>query len=471
MLQPEVHPLSQGNPKPIRPFYRLPAIVGQRLFATIVARVLSEADASIKGAVPEEVRGELPSIRDALTYLHDPPPDADFEALSDGSSQGHLALAFDELFVFELALSLERMRSARRAGIALTGSQNLSRGLTRGLPFQLTSSQSRAIEEIDTDLARAGQMNRMLMGDVGSGKTLVAFWAMLRAHECGYQAAMMAPTELLAEQHFRGFERWCGKLGVRSALLTGRVIGKERTEILRGLASGQIGIVFGTHALIQEKVRIRELALGVIDEQHRFGVFDRAKLKALGARANLLMMTATPIPRSLAMTLFGNLDISFLDELPPGRAPITTEICGDEDVARVHGEIATEIDAGGRAYYVVPFIDGEDDEAKSVSATAVRLAKGALSRARIGTMHGRMSAAEKDRAMREFRDGAIDLLVCTTVVEVGRSDTGLRSCISYAAEWGGARSPRDVTSLRRATRKSRDAHALSSCASAPPEPL
>jgi ATP-dependent DNA helicase RecG len=419
IVQPEVHPLSQGDPKPIRPFYRLPAIVGQRLFASIVARVLAEADASISGAVPDDIRGELPSIREALAYLHDPPADADFEALSDGNSPGHLALAFDELFVFELALSLERMRSARRVGIALAGPRNLSRRLPSELPFQLTASQSRAIEEIDADLTRQGQMNRLLMGDVGSGKTLVAYWAMLRARECGYQAAMMAPTELLAEQHFRGFERWCGKFGIRSALLTGRVIGKERVEILRGLASGDIGIVFGTHALIQEKVRIRELALGVIDEQHRFGVFDRAKLKALGPRANLLMMTATPIPRSLAMTLFANLDVSFLDELPPGRAPIATEIYPEEDIARVHYEIGAEIDAGGRAYYVVPFIDGEDDEAKSVAATATRLAKGPLRRARIGTMHGRMSAVEKDRAMREFRDGAIDVLVCTTVVEVG----------------------------------------------------
>ena len=419
IVQPEVHPLSQGDPKPIRPVYRLPATVGQRIFSSIVARALAEVGSSISGAIPDDVRGELPSIREALAYLHDPPADADFEALSDGNSPGHLALAFDELFVFELALSLERMRSARRAGIALNAPRNLSRRLTSELPFQLTSSQSRAIEEIDEDLTRPGQMNRMLMGDVGSGKTLVAFWAMLRAHECGYQAAMMAPTELLAEQHFRGFERWCGKFGIRNALLTGRVVGKERVEILRGLASGDIGIVFGTHALIQEKVRIRELALGVIDEQHRFGVFDRAKLKELGPSANLLMMTATPIPRSLAMTLFANLDVSFLDELPPGRAPIATEIYEEEEIARVHGEIAAEIDGGGRAYYVVPFIDGEDDEAKSVAATAARLAKGPLRRARIGTIHGRMSAVEKDRAMREFRDGAIDALVCTTVVEVG----------------------------------------------------
>jgi ATP-dependent DNA helicase RecG len=419
ILQPEVHSLAQGDPKPIRPVYRLPAIIGQRLFATMVGRVLADAAGSIRGAVPEAIREERPSILEALKYLHDPPVEADFEALEDGASPGHLALAFDELFVFELALSIERGRSARRVGIALSEARNLSRRLTNELPFQLTSSQVRAIEEIDADLIRPGQMNRLLMGDVGSGKTLVAFWAMLRAHESGYQAAMMAPTELLAEQHYRSFDRWCGQLGVKRALLTGKVIGKERAEILRGLANGEIAVVFGTHALIQEKVRIRELALGVIDEQHRFGVFDRAKLKALGPRANLLMMTATPIPRSLAMSLFANLNVSFLDELPPGRTPITTEVYRDEDVVRVHDSLASEIDAGGRAYYVVPFIDGEDDEAKSVSATASRLAKGALIRASIGTMHGRMSGAEKDRVMRAFRDGAIDLLVCTTVVEVG----------------------------------------------------
>jgi ATP-dependent DNA helicase RecG len=421
MLQPEVHSLEHGDPKPIRPVYRLPASVGQRLFAGIVARVLADDGASISGAVPQEIRRELqlPSIREALAYLHDPPLDADFEALVDGESPGHRALAFDELFVFELALSIERMRSARRAGIALGGARNLSRRLTSDLPFPLTSSQARAIEEIDADLKRSGQMNRMLMGDVGSGKTLVAFWALLRVAECGYQGAMMAPTELLAEQHFRSFDRWCRQLGVRSALLTGKVVGRERATILRDLANGEIAIVFGTHALIQEKVKIRELALGVIDEQHRFGVFDRAKLKALGPRANLLMMTATPIPRSLAMSLFANLDVSFLDELPPGRTPIATEVYADEDVAFVHAALAAEIATGGRAYYVVPFIDGDEDEAKSVSATAARLGKGALRGARIGTMHGRMAGAEKDRVMRAFRDGAIDLLVCTTVVEVG----------------------------------------------------
>jgi ATP-dependent DNA helicase RecG len=434
IVQPELHRLSDGDPKAIRPVYRLPSIVGQRLFASLVARALAEAGDSIGGAIPDEVRGDVPTIREALTYLHDPPADADFVALANGDSRGHLALAFDELFAFELALSIERVRGARRVGIALDGSQSLGARMIEELPFALTGSQSRAIEEIGANLARPNQMNRMLMGDVGSGKTLVAFWAMIRAIECGHQAAMMAPTELLAEQHWRGFARICGRLNIRHALLTGSVTGAARSQILRGLLSGEIDAVFGTHALIQERVRMRGLAIGVIDEQHRFGVFDRAKIKALGPKANLLMMTATPIPRSLAMSLFANLDVSFLDELPAGRTPITTEIHTEDDIARVHDSLRSEIEAGGRAYYVVPFIDGDEDEAKSVAATALRLKKGALRGARIGTMHGRMTAAEKDRAMREFRDGAIDVLVCTTVVEVGIDVPEATMIVVVAAE-------------------------------------
>jgi len=434
IVQPELHRLSDGEPKGIRPVYRLPTIVGQRLFASLVTRTLAEAGDSIKGAVPEELRDEIPSVREALRYLHDPPPDAKVEALANGESRGHQALAFDELFAFELALSVERVRSARRVGFALDGSQNLSKRMLAELPFALTGSQVRAIEEIGVDLSRPNQMNRMLMGDVGSGKTIVAFWAMLRAVECGHQAAMMAPTELLAEQHYRGFARVCARLNVKSALLTGAVTGAARKQVLRGIASGEIGAVFGTHALIQERVRMRELALGVIDEQHRFGVFDRAKMKAIGPKANLLMMTATPIPRSLAMSLFANLNVSFLDELPAGRTPIATEIYAEDAFEQVHEALRAEIEAGGRAYYIVPFIDGDEDEAKSVSATAARLKKGVLRGAKIGTMHGRMGAAEKDRAMREFRDGAIDVLVCTTVVEVGIDVPEATTIVIVAAE-------------------------------------
>ncbi len=434
IVQPELHRLSDGEPKGIRAVYRLPSIVGQRLFANLVSRALLEAGDSICGAIPDQMRDNIPTVRDALSYLHDPPPDADFDALANGASPGHLALAFDELFAFEIALSIERLRGARRVGIALDGSRSSSARMIDELPFALTGSQSRAIQELGDDLARPNQMSRMLMGDVGSGKTIVAFWAMIRAIECGHQAAMMAPTELLAEQHWRGFARVGDKLGIRHALLTGSVTGAARNQILRGLASGEIAAVFGTHALIQERVRMKGLALGVIDEQHRFGVFDRAKLKALGPKANVLMMTATPIPRSLAMSLFANLDVSFLDELPAGRTPISTEVCAEGDLARVDASLRAEIKSGGRAYYIVPLIEGDYDEAKSVSATAARLKKGTLRDARIGTMHGRMSPAEKDCAMREFRDGALDILVCTTVVEVGIDVPEATTIVIVAAE-------------------------------------
>jgi ATP-dependent DNA helicase RecG len=232
---------------------------------------------------------------------------------------------------------------------------------------------------------------------------------------------MMAPTELLAEQHHRSFTALCGALGVPAALLLGKTPPAERARTLRLLASGAIPVVFGTHALIQEGVALKRLGLAVIDEQHRFGVFDRARLKALGPSAHVLLMTATPIPRSLALTLLANLDISALDEMPPGRTPILTEIFNEARIAEVDAIVRAELEAGRRAYYIVPLIEGEEDgdERLSVAATAKRLAAGPLGGFRIGMLHGRMRPAEKERAMRAFRDGALDVLVSTTVVEVG----------------------------------------------------
>lgn len=443
IVHPEIHALAAGDPRPIRPVYRLPAIVGQRLFVNLVALALEQLGPAIHGALPDDLRqpdlsGRAPiqsdltkddrgpdvlPIHDALSYLHNPPANADLDALKSATSSAHRALAFDELFAFELALAIERKRAARRAGIALGGAGKLTERLLMDAPFKLTGAQLRAIDEVGTDLAGHSQMNRMLMGDVGSGKTIVAFWAAIRAIECGHQAVMMAPTELLAEQHQRSFTRLCGRLGIPSALLTGKVTGPPRAQLLRGLALGAIGMVFGTQALIQEAVRVRSLGLGIIDEQHRFGVFDRARLKALGPQANVLMMTATPIPRSLAMSLFANLDVSFLDEMPPGRTPIATEIVSEDDLECVHEVVRQELAAGRRAYYILPLIESDETEdeedLRSVIAMAERLSAGALKGFKVGLLHGRMRSAEKDRVMREFRDGAIDALVSTTVVEVG----------------------------------------------------
>jgi ATP-dependent DNA helicase RecG len=424
IVHPEVHSLRNAAIAPLRPVYRLPPDVPQRLFASIVAEALGRLRSEIRGALPEELcrtAGVL-SIGEALEYLHRPPGDADAAELEACETPAHRALALDEMFAFELALARERARSKRRAGAILHGAASITTRFMAELPFAPTRAQLRAINEIERDLAAPSQMNRMLIGDVGSGKTLVAFWAALRAAESGYQAAIMAPTELLAEQHHRNFNRLCGRLGAMSALLIGKLTGAERARTLRALERGDISVVFGTQALIQESVRMFRLGLAMVDEQHRFGVFDRARLMALGSEANVLMMTATPIPRSLALTLFRNLDASALDEMPPGRAPITTRIFSEDAVSEVDAIVRDEIALGHRAYYVLPLIEDEEGsdegERKSVAAMAKRLA-GSLAGARIGTLHGRMRPAEKERVMREFRDGAVDVLVATTVVEVG----------------------------------------------------
>ena len=425
MVHPEVHRLAGGEVPPIRPVYSLPKEVPQRLFVSVVTEALAKLhggnfDAEL-GAMPVELNresGTLP-VAEALRYLHRPPLDTSIEGLESADTPAHQALALDEMFAFQLALCRDRARTRRRAGAAMAGPSRLTEAFMASLPFAPTRAQLQAIDEIASDLAAPTQMNRLLIGDVGSGKTLIAFWAALRAAESGYQTAMMAPTELLAEQHHRSFQRLCGRLGLMSTLLTGKISGNERARNLRAIERGDFTLVFGTQALIQEGVRMHNLGLAVIDEQHRFGVFDRARLIALGSQANVMLMTATPIPRSLAQTLFRNLNVSALDEMPPGRTPIATQLFRDQAMAEVDAIVRAEIGKGNRAYYVLPLIDGEDeDERASVIAMAKRLSA-SLKGCRVGILHGRLRAAEKERAMREFRDGALDVLVSTTVVEVG----------------------------------------------------
>lgn len=419
IVHPEIRSLT---PAPgIEAVYRLPKEVGQRLFATIVSIALDQAAAQIPSALPDDLAGAaaLPDLSQALHEIHQPAPDCDSLELELGRTRGYQRISFEEMFVFQLALATERSRAVRRTGIAFDASAALTAQFVESLPFQPTGSQRRAIEEIAEDMKRPFQMNRILIGDVGSGKTLIALWAMLRAAECGWQSAMMAPTELLAEQHFRTFVTLCGKLGVAATLLTSSAAGPRREAILARIASGATRLVFGTQALIQREVCFKHLGLAVIDEQHRFGVFDRARLKGLGPRADMLLMTATPIPRSLALTLFAHLNVSTLDELPPGRAPVRTEIVSPADAERVHAAIRQEAALGYRTYYVVPLIEGEEDDSPSVTTIARQLAQRDLAGVRIGVLHGRMRPAEKERISRQFRDGALDVLVATTLVEVG----------------------------------------------------
>ncbi len=423
IVHPEVYSLDTGAPPPIRPVYGVPREVGQRVYAGLVARALAALGNRIDAAIPPRLRAAagLMAPAEALRILHQPPADADAAKLERGASDAHYALAFDEMFAFQLAMGIDRMRAMRRAGARIEAPPALSAHFLQSLPFAPTAAQLRAIEEIGADLCRPHPMNRLLMGDVGSGKTLVALWAALRAAESGWQVAVMAPTELLAEQHHRSFMTLCGALGVPAALILGKTPPAERGRMLRLLASGGVPIVFGTHALIQEGVAFKRLGLAVVDEQHRFGVFDRARLKALGPSAHVLLMTATPIPRSLALTVLANLEVSMLDEMPPGRTPVATELFTEAQLAEVDALLAAELEAGRRAYYIVPLIEAEEEEDArlSVAATARRLGAGPLGSFRIGTLHGRMRPAEKERTMRAFRDGELDLLVATTVVEVG----------------------------------------------------
>jgi len=424
MVHPELHLTSDGPAPPaLRAIYGSPASqIGQRLFAKLVNRALDETGTRFEGAVPgqERERFALAPIDEALRALHNPSNDAVIDDLNTGRTAAHRTLAFDEMFAFQLALAVERQRAAKRSGIAHAGPGPLTSKFLEVIPFRPTQSQSRAIAEIGDDMARARQMNRILMGDVGSGKTVVALWAALRSIECGHQAAFMAPTELLAEQHYRTFAKLGASLGVATGFLSGKVTGGARAAVLKGLAAGTIQLVFGTHALIQDEVRFRDLSLAIIDEQHRFGVFERARLKGLGPRADMLLMTATPIPRSLTHALFANLDLSLLDELPAGRTPITTRIFSADQLEEVNRLVRDEVRQGNRAYYVVPLIEAEEnDTVPAVTATAERLRQGSLNGLSVGTMHGRMRPDEKERVMRQFRDGVIDVLVSTTVVEVG----------------------------------------------------
>lgn len=327
-------------------------------------------------------------------------------------------LAYDEILANQLALALVRARMKRQSGRELKGDGHLRDAIVAALPFQLTGSQRTALAEIGGDMAASTRMLRLLQGDVGSGKTLVALLAMATAVECGAQAALMAPTEILARQHFATIEPLARAAGIRCEILTGRDKGRTRSEILGRVAEGTAKIVIGTHALFQEDVAFRDLALAVIDEQHRFGVHQRMTLGAKGQAVDTLVMTATPIPRTLVMTAYGDLDVSKLTEKPPGRLPIDTRLISNERLMEVIDGVARKIDAGAKVYWVCPLV--EESEALDVAAaeeraTTLRERFGD----RVALIHGRMKGSEKDAVMAAFAEGSVDLLVATTVIEVG----------------------------------------------------
>ena len=355
----------------------------------------------------------LPPLAEALRTLHRPPAVARVEPC-------RRRLAFEELFFLQLLHARARARLRHEVrGVAFDAPPTLTRSLLKALPFELTAAQRRAWSEIEADMARPAPMNRLLQGDVGSGKTVVAALAMLKAVEAGRQAAIMAPTELLAEQHRRTFEKMLGPLGVEPVLLTGAVTGKARREALERIAAGDARLIVGTHALIQEGVEFAAPGLVVIDEQHRFGVEQRRKLRESGEAPDALVMSATPIPRSLALVLYGDLDLSIIDELPPGRRPIRTAVRGPESRDAAFDFLGDQLAQGRQAYVIYPLVEeSEALEARAATVMFERL-QARFPDVAVRLLHGRLSSAEKDEAMRSFLAGDTGLLVATTVIEVG----------------------------------------------------
>ena len=359
-------------------------------------------------------RESWPSWRAALETLHHPEGE---ESLSP-QTPARRRLAYDELLANQLALALVRHSQRGQAGRAIQGDGRYVRALEAGLPFRLTHAQERSRDEILADLARPARMHRLLQGDVGSGKTVVALLAMAAVAETGAQAALMAPTEILARQHYATIARLAEPAGLRVALLTGRDKGAAREAIRARLAQGQIDILVGTHALFQDDVAFHDLALAVIDEQHRFGVHQRLSLAGKGRAVDMLVMTATPIPRTLVMTAYGDMDVSRLDEKPPGRRPIDTRAIPIARLDEVADGVARAVQQGARAYWVCPLIEESESSDLAAAEERQRYLAERLS-CRVGLVHGRMKPAEKDKAMAAFADGAIDILVATTVIEVG----------------------------------------------------
>jgi ATP-dependent DNA helicase RecG len=339
------------------------------------------------------------------------------EALSP-LSPARRRLAYDELLANQLALAMVRQHQKRRKGRAIKGTGALYEKAQRALPYTLTGAQRMALAEIAGDMAETGRMLRLLQGDVGSGKTVVAFLAMLGAIEMGCQTALMAPTEILARQHYQSIEPLAAALGLKIAVLTGRDKGKARRALLEELAAGEVHILVGTHALFQEDVVFHDLAFAVVDEQHRFGVHQRMAFSDKGAGLDMLVMTATPIPRTLAMTAYGDLDVSRLDEKPPGRQPITTRAIPSSRLEEVVNAVGRSLQAGSKAYWVCPLVE----ESEVIDAAAAEERHHHLASVfgeRVGLVHGRMKAAEKDAVMEAFKSGDVDILVATTVIEVG----------------------------------------------------
>ena len=398
-----------------------------RWFRKIVRRALEEVPPDLPDIMPASLReklGLIPRI-EAYWKIHWPDETVKMSELQGWRTPAHVRLIFEELFFLQLGLEIKRRKLRQQPGIAFQLNAEVRAALKRILPFHPTGAQKRVLKDIAEDMAKPTPMRRLLQGDVGAGKTIVAFQSAIIAIENGYQVALMAPTEILATQHYLSARRMLEHAGYRIVLLTGSLEQDRKRNVRQHIARGDAQLVIGTHALIQDKVEFDNLGLVIVDEQHRFGVMQRLKLmrKANDPQAltpDVLVMTATPIPRTLALTLYGELDVSVIDELPPGRTPIVTRRVPDERSGEVFDFVRKQVKAGHQSYVVYPVIEeNEETELKAAIKMFEKIRKSILPDLRIGLLHGRMSADEKDLVMKQFKDGNIDVLVSTTVIEVG----------------------------------------------------
>ena len=410
------------NFKRIIPIYSETEGLYQKTLRRLMKAILDGYADELSSSIPAEIveRQDLIDFSEAFQRVHFPPEGESVDALNLQRSDAHRRIIFDEFFFLELGMALKRKGVALEPGISFKTHAVLVQRLLNLLSFDLTRAQARVLAEIKEDLEKPHPMNRLIQGDVGSGKTIVALLTCLYVVESGYQATIMAPTEVLAEQHFLNLHRWLEPLGVKVALLTSSIKSSERGDLYERIRKGDVQLVIGTHAVIQEAVEFHRLGIAIIDEQHKFGVVQRALLRKKGENPDVLVMTATPIPRTLAMTIYGDLDISLIDEMPPGRMPVETKVFPESGRARVYRIVEEEVKKGRQAFIVYPLIEeSEKLDLKDATQMAEHLQKEVFPDSRIGLLHGRMKSDEKEAIMMDFKEGRIQILVATTVIEVG----------------------------------------------------
>jgi ATP-dependent DNA helicase RecG len=406
----------------IVPIYEALGGISSRMLRRIIYAVLADFEGNIPDPLPPDIlaRYRFPSRRDALLYAHFPPKNESIELLNNYRSPAQIRLIFEEFFYYQLALALRRLNDHSRRGIAMrVREEKVRAAVKRILPFKPTAAQKRVLAEIAADLERPYPMNRLLEGDVGSGKTIVALEAATIVIENGYQVALMAPTEILAAQHYLSARRIFEPAGYGVELIVSGRTRSAKDQALARVGSAAAQIVVGTHALIENPVAFHKLGLVIVDEQHRFGVLQRKRLIEKGASPHVLVMTATPIPRTLALTVYGDLEISVIDQMPPGRTPIETRWTEEAQLNGVWEFLRREIARGRQAYVVYPVIEESKQELKAATAEYERLAKHVFPGIRVGLLHGRLKNDEKDSVMEQFRRNEIQILVATTVIEVG----------------------------------------------------